>query len=33
MWNIGSKLCAKDRCLECPVKELCARYQSGSEAN
>jgi hypothetical protein len=30
MWNIGSKLCAKDRCLECPVKELCARYQSGA---
>ncbi len=32
MWNIGSKLCAKDRCLECPVKELCARYQSGAGA-
>ena len=31
MWNIGSKLCAKDRCGECPVKELCARHRSGVE--
>lgn len=32
MWNIGSKLCAKDRCKECPVKELCARYQSSAKS-
>jgi len=26
MWNIGSKLCARDRCGACPVRELCAKY-------
>ena len=26
MWNISSKLCARDRCGACPVRELCAKY-------
>jgi len=34
MWNIGSKLCARRKCVQCPVEDLCdktkdVRFEGG----
>jgi len=27
MWNIGSKLCARGKCIQCPVEKLCDKIK------
>ena len=28
MWNIGSRLCARRRCVRCPVEGLCGETKN-----